>query len=459
MKFTGFVLLMILFMSVTLMQGQNVSIEDFRIPHSHYQRFLGSMSGDWNKSDDNFYEPFSFSESSESRQLSNLQTSLDYTFADFNEDRSLEISIGLDGTRQFGKTNSTWITPSSPYGLSQISTFYSLEFVPSVRYSDYITPDLWHWFVEGSGRFLVHEQRDISEQISNNVVTHDSVYSKNNSWSVLVGGGIGYGKMRDGAPVFSVLRILDKLSEDSLLIRPLEKDEILRLVNILARRNEYSYTQDRYVKFLMEDLFTELQKMGVLKNNTLTAYSVLRAVEAISEWIEPRPFGWRARLGIQRSFYEELQVGPYASSYDSYKWSSHDMLQLACDYGYPVSLNLHVTSNFSMGIPGVDSKRKINISFNAEGIYQVGERIDASLSGSFNRNQQAYGYSNNQDIFTRSIRYSIGMSFRFFIENNIYFSVGSGYDILQSYDYAPSATRSSYNEGPSIRFGVNYRFI
>jgi len=45
-----------------------------------------------------------------------------------------------------------------------------------------------------------------------------------------------------------VLRILDKLTEDSVLIRPLTKEEVLQIVDIFARKVEYSYTQDRFVK-------------------------------------------------------------------------------------------------------------------------------------------------------------------------------------------------------------------
>jgi len=77
--------------------------------------------------------------------------------------------------------------------------------------------------------------------------------------------GIGYGKLRDGSAVFAVLRILDKLTEDSVLIRPLTKEEVLQIVDIFARKVEYSYTQDRFVKYFMEDIFGQLHKMGVLK--------------------------------------------------------------------------------------------------------------------------------------------------------------------------------------------------
>jgi len=452
-----FILLM-LFAVPILLVAQDISIDDFRIPTSKYQRLLGGLSGGWYKPDYYYYSPASFYEYSNSQQTSNLHAALDYDLGDFSEARSLEIVIRFNGGGVYGKSSNSWINQSNNQLSKEVNKTNNLSFAPSVRYSHYVTPDLWHWFVEGSGNYLFNETKRSTEQILNTATTNETSYNKNNYWNTSIGGGVGYGKMRDGSAIFTVLRLLDKLGKDSLLIRSITKEEILRLVDLLARRDEYVYTQDRYVKFLMEDLFAELQKMGVLKSNTPTPYSVLRAVEVLSERIETRLFGWRARLGIQRSFYEQTQVNSYVSN-SLYSWRSQDLLQLAFDYGYPVSLNLHITSNFSMNIPRIDYQRKINFNFSARGIYQVGEMIDATLSGSFYRNQWLNSSSEDQDNFTRSIRYTIDASFRFFIENNVYFSIGGEYNNYQEYGYYPDGIIKNSNEGPRITFGVNYRFF
>jgi hypothetical protein len=288
-----------------------------------------------------------------------------------------------------------------------------------------------------------------------------------------VGCGIGYGKLRDGSSIFAVLRILDKLTEDSVLVRPLTKDEVLRIVDVFAKEGEYSYTQDRYIKYFMEDVFGQLQKMGALKENAATAYSVLRAVEVLSERIEPRLFGWRARFGVQRTYTREINVSDQSDysytandntvtyntyNYSNYLWYFRDYVSLALDYGYPLTLNFQVNSNLSVEIPRIDYQRKIGYTYQLAGIYQVGERIDATISGSVSRTTNLY-QSADENEFLRNIQYTAGISFRFFIENNINFNVSCRYSEYYQDTFSFFSSRNSASKYPTISFGMNYRFF
>jgi hypothetical protein len=442
--------------------SQDISITDFRIPTSKYERFVGTLSGQWYRTNTDNSTLNAASQKLISGPSSWLDTYFDYNLGDFSEDRSLEIFLDLTSHASYDKNDNSWTdfidTTFSSSRMSRKS--YQLNLNPLARYSNYLIPDAWHWFIEVSGNYSFYQSKNTYDQTSNTVASnHDVSSSKGNDWNASLGAGIGYGKVRDGSAVFGVLRILDKLKEDSILVRPLSNEEILKLVNIFARRTEYIQIHDRYVKFLMGDLFGELQKMRVLKNNAPTAYSVERAVEVLSEHIEPRLFGWRARLGLQRRYIEQKSTddNSQASVISNYVWNFHDYLQLAVDYGYPVSLNFHITSSLSLGVPRIDYERKINANFNVKGIYQIGERIDATVSGSMLRNQFVNG--NIEEQFIRSLNYNAGISFRFFIENQISFNVSGLYSKTQWDKYSPFDLSRNVTEGPHIILSLAYRFI
>jgi hypothetical protein len=444
----------------TIALAQDISISDFRIPETKYQRLLGGLSGDFYRTDQNYFSPSTPYDyrSDETNQAFSMDLNGSYIYGKYNEDRSLELSLRMNTNISHNTSNDNWESSGFMNGARNKSNSYTVYFNPFVRYSSYLTADLWHLFIEGSGNSSYQERRDNHEDIQMSGTTKNSLFNKYNQWNASVSGGLGYGKMRDGTPVFVVIRILNKLEEDSLITRPLLKNEILSLVNILAKKIEYTYSQDRYVKFLMEDVFSELQKLGVLKNN-ITAYSVLKSVEVLSENIEPRLFGWRGRLGVQRSFSESV-YGYSDSLYRSrYYWYSSGLIQLSFDFGYPVSLNTHLSSNVSMSIPGIDYKRKIIFSFTASCIYQLGERIDAKLSFSGSRNHFLMSNQYDQDQFLRLLRYSAGLSFRFFIENNISFDVNCTYWKSEQHRFSPTSPSRNISQSPQITFGINYRFI
>jgi hypothetical protein len=457
--------LLILVILPAVIFAQDVSIWDFRIPETKYQRLTGSLSGGWNKTDNNNSD-YSYGtlqdHSSNSSKSSNVQSTLGYVFANYNENNSLEIAANVRGQANHNSSDGNYLNATSYYqSSSQLQTNYNVIIWPDIRYANYIVPDTWHWFAEGSGEYFFNQSTNNSNTTySDGSNSYDSTYSKNNSWNASMGGGIGYGKLRDGSSVFAVLRILDKLTEDNVLVRPLTKDEVLRIVDVFARKVEYSYTQDRFVKYFMKDIFGQLQSMGVLKENAATAYSVLRAVEVLSEQIEPRLFGWRARIGVQRTYTREVDARDQSDySYTSnYLWYFHDYVSLALDYGYPLTLNFQVNSNLSVEIPRIDYQRKIGYTYQLAGIYQVGERIDATISGSVSRTTNLY-QSADENEFLRNVQYNAGVSFRFFIENNVNFNVSCGYSEWHQDHFSLSTSGNIVNKSPTISFGMNYRFL
>ena len=439
--------------------AQDVSIEDFRIPETKYQRFLGGLSGSWNKADQASTSSYngSMNKLSSSSNSSNGQVSLDYITNNFNEDYSFQLSLSANGYASINKSESNQETAIPANINSNSENNYNLSFRPYVNYSKYIIPDRWYVYAQAYGSYSYYEDR----QVNNTNTVYDSTYNKDNNWLASPGLGIGYGKMRNGFPVFGVLRLLDKLEEDSMLVRALTKEEILRLVSIFTKRDEYAISHERYIKYFMDDIFAELQKMGVLKNNVPLTYSVARAIEVLSEQIEPRLFGWRVQLGFQKTFNETNAYrdnndhSPYFNQY--YYWDSRNFINLSSEIGHALSLNLHMYSMLAVDVPTIDYNRKINFNFRVNGIYQIGERIDASLSYMIGRTH--FLNTVDQDYFSRVLNSEIRASFRFFIENHVSFTVSGGYVESDQYSYSPYGTSMNTRKAPQISFGVNYRFF
>ena len=454
-------LIYILFILITLpvsLIAQMVSIEDFRIPETKYQRLMGGLSGGWNKSDqESMYTLYNYSyinyKNSNSSNSSNGQISLDYITNNFNEDYSFQLSLSASGITSKSNSTSNQLNPDHASSSSSSQSNSNGLFRPGVNYSKYIVPDKWYGYVEGNGIYSYQENK----QTSQGTDYYNWAYSKSNDWSASTGMGFGYGKMRDGYSIFGVLRIIDKLQEDSLLVRSLTKEEIVRLASIFARRDEYAYSQERYVKYFMDDLFRELQTMGVLKNNVPLTYSVARAIEVLSENIEPRLFGWRVQVGFLKTFDENKEYSNNDYDRTSYFWNSRNFVRLSSEYGHALSLNLHLYSKLSVDIPNVDYNRKIDFNFNVKGIYQIGERIDASIWYILTRNHTVNEF--DQDVFNRNLQSEISASFRFFIENNVSFTLSAGYLNYEQYGFTPYGITSETHNSPHISFGVDYRFF
>lgn len=83
----------------TSLIAQDVSIEDFRIPETKYQRLLGGLSGTWNKTDEesiNNANGYSYYKNSNSMNSSDAQMSLNYITNNFNENNSFQLSRSME---------------------------------------------------------------------------------------------------------------------------------------------------------------------------------------------------------------------------------------------------------------------------------------------------------------------------------------------------------------------------
>jgi hypothetical protein len=431
--------------------GQPVSITDFRIPTSYYQRLFGTLSGSWQQ---NTLRSGFAAQSSSSSDDTYVATNLNYLRSEFSEDRSLEINANLNSN--FSWYDASNEDPAGLYRSSRSSRYVNFDLTPSVRYSIYFEPDTWFWFAEGQGHGGFSDNRNEFSQSNRGVDTSGRGYDRFRNYQFSAGIGVGFGKMRDGQSVFATLRILDKLEEDGALERPLTHDEILRLVDYLARQGEYASMQDRYSKYLVRDIFNELVNMKILRNPGANAYEVIRASEVLSENIEPRLFGWRLAASVLHGASESDQEG---DQYSSVVKNSREYLKAQADCGYPVSLNAQLSANLAITIPREDPQRRIDLTLGARASYQIGERIDASIGYALYRVSTARATDDSEN-FERDLTHQVDLRFNFFIENNVSFNVTGGYRYNKQESYVPVGPPSSnVNSSCFASMGLRYRFF
>jgi hypothetical protein len=446
----------ILFFAAILFSTQSltqpISITDFRIPTSKYQRLAGNLNGYWSKSSSEYGNG---NLTTTDYSSGDFQNEFTYVLGQFSEDRSLEVNASMSS--YYSSYSNSDDDLSQPYHNESNDYFSSISLSPNVRYTGYIEPDTWFWTaqVQGNGQYGYGHSNTTVRSTSQDTSWSDFRRQRNYQYSVSA--GVGYGKMRDGQSIFAALRVLEKLDEDGALVRPLTREETLRLADYLARKSEYTYSQDRYYKFLVQDLIETLTSMGVMKGGTASAYDVMRAFEVLLyERIEPRMFGWRVSAGITRtatqSDYERSNPSP------SFR-TAMEFLQLQTDYGYPVSINTQLSASGAVMVPRKDPKRRIGVTLSGSAVYQLTERIDASLIYSLNRNSSSLANDDTEN-FQRDLIHRVSLGFRFFIENNVSFNVSGGYEHRKTdlFSPPPGGYGNTYST-TTASFGITYRFL
>jgi hypothetical protein len=107
--------------------------------------------------------------------------------------------------------------------------------------------------------------------------------------------GVGYGRMRDAAPLLKAVRLTRIMREDGVLQRELTDDDLRDLGGFLSRAWKLFYAHDRAAKFYYDSLEQRLLSAGAI-NEPLPAYTLFHMDEAPLIGTDTRRFGWRAFL-------------------------------------------------------------------------------------------------------------------------------------------------------------------
>ncbi len=248
----------------------------------------------------------------------------------------------------------------------------------------------------------------------------------------------------------------------------LTKDEILELADVFAKRPEYTMTHDRPSKYMVRDIFDELQRRGLLREGVSVAYETARVEEVFQENIYLRFVGWAIQggfdVGRQQS---ESNAGrnDHQGSRSLYGSTSTDLV-LRAQYGYPFSLSLHWFSEVSLRIPVYGKQKRVGQSLLSELFYQLGERFSNSLRIEFAKTAAYHDATSsmyNLSTFSFATQTSVSDNFRYYIEDNVSAGIRitytDGVSVLESEDDAYFSTGRSTRGTMSVSLGFDYRIF
>jgi hypothetical protein len=324
--------------------------------------------------------------------------------------------------------------------------------------SSYVDKDFLYWYVgfEGSGWYEGRKNHEEGSDGSATWETHGRY--KYRGYDVRMNAGCGIGKVRDGLPVYTVLRIIDRLREDSALLREPKREEILQLVQIYSRISEYLGKYERYTKYLFGDLFAAMESMGIVDRNGLAVYSIVHTMDVLMEYHTPRLFGWRIQAGLEHHSSQEESF--YTSSFQRSK-TGVDYLKMSGEIGHDLSLDAHAHAVINVRT-GLFTRYLRFLEFEGRGTltYDLGERIEFRLIIEYMRSHNWVNSGTLLEPFQRQTTFRTSLNTRFFIEDRVSLSVESSYDFRRNSRRfpAPDATANT-EKGTNASIRLDYRFF
>ncbi len=417
---------------LSFLTAQNISIDDFRIPSVKYSTLQLSAAGKF-ESYDSDWGPGNGGYSNGHRTVNSM---LNFRDVSYDEQNSLSLSAVFRSSFEkfkFREFNNGFMT-------QEYNSREREELDLGIEYLRYLEPDRYY-LTAGmtlNGNYHWYEEfRRTTEY-----------HGKDRSVSSDIRIGAGIGKIREGSSVYTALRILEKLGERNLLRRELTTEEITSIVEVIAKKDQFSSDQERFEKYFFGEITKELEERNLLISEKLDAYDVLRVSEVLQETILPRFFGMSLEAGSMTDYYyrDDVQANPRYNSYhryvQEYKGFSHEMY-LEGKYGTPFSLRSHFFIVLTAEFPNQGNRYTLLQTRSVSTfLHQFTDRFSGDLTVTLFKEidylsgikSTGFGMKNSASV-------------RYFIENNIFFTFSGDYH---------------YNVSNSLlgfEFGLNYRFF
>jgi len=422
--------------------AQELRISDFRLPETVFSRLSASLNGSvvGEGGSLNEYDREYDSESDRATVVFN------YFFHETSESKTTELRPSLSAAVEFFRES---YRDSAFHRGNQSQQQYLTVDLPW-QGSWYLQPEAWYGYTSALGTTRIRSSRYENTGVgSSSRIRTESSYG----YDVTAGAGMGYGIVREGTGVYAVLRILDRLREEGLLIRDPGREEILSLAHLYSQRAKYESLFDRPDKYFWGDLFQKLGETGAIDTTGLTAFTVLKVTDVRLESITPRLFGWRVQAGVEHTSYQSAYN---SSGYRSTRRGSTDYLMFLSEYGLDLSLSTHVYSRFEARRVATPRVPQLwNLLWVSSFTYELGERIETRVQYSFERSERAEAFPFQPPIFSRQISHGLTGVMMFYMENRVIFRMEAGYGLAKSDVFSREETRvSAFGQ-----FGLTYRLF
>ncbi len=225
--------------------------------------------------------------------------------------------------------------------------------------------------------------------------------------------GFGYGRYINATALAKAVRIESHFLSEGVIYEYLPKAAILKIASIIEKENEYSSLYgSTFETIWIRDIEREIQASGIALDESLGAMATLRIRQVlfgINERVNKRYYGWATNIGF---------LFPL-TTYNKKK-SGYPNLSFNATYSIPLNWALQVNSTTEISTP-MDSLffqdviGRSGIDF----IYELNNRVNIVSSYRF-------ALIKSSGMIPTVSNY-INLSFWYYIENNINFTVNSNY--------------------------------
>ncbi len=434
--------LILSFFLISITVAQDVSLNDFRIRESRYQRWDVTASG-------SIYVRSYGNDNSrhwgDNGQI-NLGTRFSRVFNSEDEFYQANAMFGSNLSKNFSGSEYSWDTSRTTNRSEYLNGNVNL------LYGSYIIPDEWYMHAGGSfdGQYDLSRYEDHSTS-----GTPSMSFNKRKTVNTQVTGGIGYGKMRDARAVIVIIRILENLSEEGVLVRPLSNDEIIAMAEQYHANLTTTGQFERKTKHLIGAIISDLLDKGLITAQQSIGYVTGRSIEVFSEQIYSRPIGWKVQTGPSFAFAEYRYSA--SNNYYTYQKDPNHRWRVSAEYGTALTQSLHFSSTATVDLPVLSWQRQLEARISAALTHEIGERSSASLSLSWDKyewigdiNDPGRSHYNGHYLY-------LAAQYVYFLEDNLSFTFGVNYSDNRSIAQQLMFTSRQVQNNGNVNFNIVYR--
>lgn len=434
--------LILSFLLISITVAQEVSLDDFRIRESQYQRWDVRASGSVDVRSSSTSNSANWGDDGRI----NLGTNFNREFNSENEFYRVNARFDSRLSKNFYGSQYTWDSSRST------NRNEGLTINTSAQYGAYIIPDEWYAY---AGGYLVG-QHDLSRyEYTSTSGPATLSFSKRRTVDIQTSGGIGYGKVRDARAVIVIVRILENLSEEGVLVRPLSNEEIIAMAEQYHANYTANTQHDRRTKYLIGAIISDLLEKGLITAQQSIGYVTGRSIEVFSEQIFSRSIGWKVQTGPFFSYTDD-RLYRENDFYNFYRDPNHRW-RVSAEYGVALSQLMHFSTTATIDLPVLSWQRQLESRMSAMLTHEIGERSSAMVSLDWTK-RESIGDIDDPGLSRFNDHYFIFQSqYVYLLEDNLSLTVGFWYSDNRSIGEQLMTTSRNVGNNGNIYFDLVYR--
>lgn len=275
--------------------------------------------------------------------------------------------------------------------------------------------------------------------------------------------GCGIGHLREGYFASVALHINGILKEEHIIREDLDKMTLLKIAQLIAKKQGYIIKHDRYEKHMFSELQNIIEEDPVCENS-VSAYALFRIFDIVDHFYPGIPgdvMYWNRQFGTRLSLdLLGTHITDYSERYNNHTMSSFPLfdsiyyvpgIRAVFDYGNPLSLKSHILGYVSYQIDWYDSvtfhKVRTNFTYSRGVIDHIvfTARLDNYYGHTLNRDTTATGILDITPEF--------GLAY--YIEDRIRFGVDVGYNFEIEAEYVEPFDYVTYH---GVMIDINTRW-